>query len=118
MDLKIGCVESDEPAPPAKVDVLIGKSQGNKMCAQASVPVKCHVDAGNFGKRLNTDYRQARDTWEITTSGTEVCARRTDRNQGWGMWLKIGCVEAQEEAQKEGGHPESHSSDYYEYYYY
>merc|ERR1719271_1869252 len=100
MDLKIGCVESDEPPPPAKVDVSIGKSGPNKKCVEASVPVKCDVDAGDFGKRLNN--HRARDTWEITTDGSQVCARRTDRRQGWGMQLKIGCVEApKEEAPKE-----------------
>merc|ERR1712232_1271085 len=51
-------------------------------------------DAGNFGKRLNN--HGARDTWEISTDGSQVCARRTDRNQGWGMQLKIACVESSE----------------------
>merc|ERR1719335_1138585 len=98
MNLQISCVEAEEapPPPPAKVDVFIGNSRSNTKCVNAPGPVTCDVDAGNFGKRLND--HPARDTWEITTNGAQVCARRTDRNQGWGMQLKIGCVEAEEEA--------------------
>merc|ERR1719265_2019574 len=88
--------EAQEAPPPATVDVLFGKSSSNTKCVNAPGPVTCAVDAGDFGNRLNTDYSQARDTWEITTDGSQVCARRTDRNLGWGMQLKIGCVEAQE----------------------
>merc|ERR1719162_2727507 len=101
MDLKIGCVEaSEQPAaapPPAKVvEVYIGKSGPNKKCVQAEFPVKCDADAANFGKRLNN--HGARDTWEITVDGSQVCARRTDNNVlGWGMDLKIGCVDASEQ---------------------
>merc|ERR1719174_507007 len=106
MDLRIRCVE--DPDAPRKVEVSIGRSGPNTRCVEAPVPVKCDVDAGNFGKRLNN--HGARDTWEITTSGTQVCARRTDRNQGWGMKLKIACVEASKEDE------EAYYNYYYSYY--
>jgi len=73
------------------VKVMIDKSSGNSKCVKAPVPVNCAVDAGNLGKRVNS--HRARDSFEITTNGDEVCCRRTDSRNGWGMHLEIACEE-------------------------
>jgi len=56
----------------------------------SSLPVICEDDAGHLGNRVNSHL--AGDTFEITTDGLEVCARRTDSGAGWGMHLEIVCV--------------------------
>jgi len=71
------------------VPVLIDSSFTNTKCVTAIVPVVCGDDAGHWGNRINT--HSAGDTFEITTDGTEVCARRTDSSGGWGMHLEIAC---------------------------
>merc|ERR1719454_2082273 len=109
MNLQIMCVEAEEfettttttnaaptPAPPARVDVHIGRSRGNRACVNAPGPVSCALDAGDMGNRINPDHSRARDSFEVRVEGNKVCARRTDRAQGWSMNLKISCVEAAE----------------------
>jgi len=83
MHLEIACVA-------APVHVLIDSSGENTKCVESSVPVVCGDDAGHLGNRVNS--HQAGDTFEITTNGLEVCARRTDSGGGWGMHLEIVCV--------------------------
>jgi len=70
---------------------LPGKS--HEKCIDVASPVSCEKDAGNLGKRLNDDDHT--DIFEITVSGggTKVCARRTDKEEGWGQFLKISCKE-------------------------
>lgn len=69
--------------------VTIEKSDHNSKCITHSVAVLCDTDAGDLGKRTST--HKAADTFVITTNGKQVCARRTDSNEGWGMNLKISC---------------------------
>jgi len=85
MHLEITCVA-------APVHVLIDSSSENTKCVTSSLPVHCADDAGHLGNRVNS--HQAADTFEITTDGLEVCARRTDNGptSGWGMHLEIACV--------------------------
>jgi len=88
MHLEVAC----RKVPPAdNVNVLIDSSRTNTKCVTAPVPVICAANAGDLGNRVNN--HGARDTFEITTDGDQVCARRTDRNQGWGMHLQIACTE-------------------------
>merc|ERR1719503_464061 len=87
MHLEISCTEV---APPSKVRVLIDRSAGNSKCVATQVPVSCAANAGDLGNRLNS--HGARDTFEITTNGNQVCARRTDSpSNGWGMRLEVAC---------------------------
>merc|ERR1719329_459702 len=88
MRLEIACKKV--PAP-ANVNVLIDHSNGNTKCVTAPVAVTCAPDAGNLGKRVNN--HGARDTFEISSNGDRVCARRTDSSHGWGMHLEISCTE-------------------------
>jgi len=80
-----------ENSAAGSVRVRIDRSASNTKCVKAPVPVTCAADAGNLGKRTNS--HRARDTFEITTNGDEVCARRTDNGNGWGMHLEIECEE-------------------------
>ena len=87
-----GVVAAPPPPPPAPkaMNVLIDRSGSNSKCVAVSEPVTCDVDAGNLGKRINS--HRARDTFEITTNGAQVCARRTDSpGNGWGMRLEVAC---------------------------
>lgn len=83
MHLEVTCVA-------APIRVFIGSSENNEMCVTASTPVTCADDAGHLGNRINS--HQAGDTFAITSAGSQVCAKRTDSNVGWGMQLEIVCV--------------------------
>lgn len=83
------------PAPtPPIIPVQIGSSiRSNKKCVNVNNGgVVCAKDAGNRGKRLNKDYANAGDTFDITGEPGKICAKRTDSSRGWGMNLKIGCA--------------------------
>lgn len=72
--------------------VTIGSSGGkNKKCVKTPIRVQCVENAGNKGKRVNTDYASASDSFKVTVAGPEVCARRTD-GHSWGMKLTILCI--------------------------
>jgi hypothetical protein len=86
MHLEVTCVA-------APIFVHIGSHSGNRKCVTASTPVTCADDAGHLGNRVNS--HPAGDTFEITSVGEEVCARRTDSSGGWGMQLEIVCVAAE-----------------------
>jgi len=80
------------PAPPTPPVVTIGASRGNKKCVWMPNTI-CPDDAGNKGKRLNTDYPDAKDTFDITHENQgDICARRTDSTNGWGMNLQLKCA--------------------------
>jgi hypothetical protein len=98
MRLEIACVAASGEelqgqivATPA-INILIDNSNENIKCVEASLPVICAGDAGQLGNRINS--HNAGDTFEITTDGTQVCARRTDSTNGWGMHLEITCMAA------------------------
>jgi len=79
---------------PNAITVTIGGSNGqNSKCVYFHRKVACASDAGNKGKRVNTDYAHANDAFEITTQGAEVCARRSDSTGGWGLNLQIDCID-------------------------
>jgi len=88
MHLEVSCTEV---APPSKVRVLIDRSEGNNKCVATRVPVSCAANAGDLGNRLNS--HGARDTFAISANGAQVCARRTDSGNGWGMRLEVECTE-------------------------
>jgi hypothetical protein len=77
----------------APLTITIGASRfNNERCVTTSDSVTCAKDAGNRGKRLNTDHSDADDSFIIAASGdTKVCAQRTDSSGGWGMDLQISC---------------------------
>jgi len=93
MNLKIGCTAGPGYTPPPPVvSVTIGKSSSNTKCV-SDPGVACPSDAGDKGKRLNTDFSHASDRFNITSATGQVCAKRLDQSHGWGMNLKIGCHE-------------------------
>jgi len=87
MHLEIACTA-------APVHILIDSGSENTKCVTHSFPVTCAGDAGHLDNRINS--HQAGDTFDITTSGNEICATRTDQSIGWGMHLEIACVAASE----------------------
>jgi hypothetical protein len=96
MHLEIACVATGAEEGPIVsapvINVLVDNSNTNIKCVETAVPVVCADDAGHLGNRINS--HQAGDTFEITTDGTQVCARRTDSSGGWGMHLEFACVAA------------------------
>jgi len=91
MNLKIGCTAGPGYTPPPPVvSLTIGKSSSNRKCV-SDPGVVCPSDAGDPGKRLNTDFAHAADRFDITSATGQVCAKRLDVSHGWGMNLKIQC---------------------------
>ncbi|CAE7659253.1 unnamed protein product [Symbiodinium necroappetens] len=88
LNLQIHC--KDFGVAREVVRVNIGSSSHNSKCVTASKSVLCASWAGNHGMRLNTDGGWG-DAFAITSSGSRVCARRTDQTGGWGMNLQIDC---------------------------
>lgn len=75
-----------------KRDVHIGSSGSNTRCVWGgSSNIICASYAGNSGYRRNND--PYGDSFEISTSGGNVCARRTDYHGGWGLDLQISCID-------------------------
>lgn len=75
-----------------KRDVHIGSSGSNTRCVWGgSSNIICASYAGNSGYRRNND--PYGDSFEISTSGGNVCARRTDYYGGWGLDLQISCID-------------------------
>ena len=73
-------------------DVHIGSSHSNSKCVWGgSTNVMCASYAANSGYRRNNDAHG--DSFEITTNGGNVCARRTDHHAGWGLDLQISCID-------------------------
>lgn len=88
-----------------KVDIRIGESNDgkNKRCVTHALPVTCAADAGNKNKRVNV--HAAGDTFKIGVANeTRICAQRTDSTGGWGMDLKINCVEVPKCLDHHDGH--------------
>jgi len=66
-----------------------------KRCVRQSEALVCAADAGSKEKRVNTDYPDANDSFDITVEGQEVCARRIrSSHTEWSMNLKILCEKA------------------------
>lgn len=75
---------------PASVVVTIGQwtGDGRKKCV-----VQPHVVC-NSSERVNTDFANAPDSFEISQEGEEgekVCAERVDKDSGWSMNLQVKC---------------------------
>ena len=91
LDLKFNC-NSVQDNVRSKRDVHIGASHHNSKCVwSGSSSVKCASYAGNSGYRHNNN--PYGDSFEITVSSGNVCARRTDYHGGWGMDLRISCMD-------------------------
>jgi len=84
-----------------QVVVAFGKSDSDDMCVTAEAPVTCDKDAGNYGKRVNSELQPnkdpAPDQFEITVDENDpkkVCVKRTDNhdNAGWGQDLQVACT--------------------------
>lgn len=75
--------------------VDIGDSKASEKCVTPKLPVTCVEDAAELGKRVNDAEWEEKvtDKFVITVNGTKVCARRTDKEEGWGLPLKIQCTE-------------------------
>jgi hypothetical protein len=78
------------PKPWKKTRINIGSSRSNRKCAHGP-GVRCPSNAGNRGKRVNSDYRHAGDRFRFSYPGNKVCAHRIDVRHGWGMNLQIMC---------------------------
>jgi len=75
-----------------KTRITIGRSRRNVKCVRGpGVRVLCPRNAGNRGKRVNSDYRNAGDRFSFRYRGNNVCAKRIDHRHGWGMNLQIIC---------------------------
>lgn len=74
------------------VQIAIGNSKTNEKCITHSAPVVCDKAAGDKGKKRNDDDHEDQFTVWVQ-DGNKVCARRTDKNEGWGQFLKIVCNE-------------------------
>lgn len=66
-------------------------------CVTLDTPVECLIGAADMGFRLNTlpahMKQEEKFTFDVTTSGTQVCVRRTDRDDsGWQQDLVIACA--------------------------
>jgi len=110
MELKIEClkgpptpVPTPVPTPPptpmpagmVRKELRIGANDRNKpkVCVKAPISWRCAKDSGDKGKRIN-DRNRYDDKFDITRSGNEICAKRTDSGgPGWGMHLTIECME-------------------------
>ena len=64
----------------ADVTVHIGWSALDRKCVQTPITnIFCAEDAGNRGNRVNEDFSDAADTFNISvTANGQVCAQRTD----------------------------------------
>jgi len=101
MDLKIQCKQRDQLF--RKVKVHIGKNTNRRRshhkCVRAPDPkIECETMAGNPPYRLSSDGHGDRFHIEKTTLQTGwkgkksyICARRTDKAEGWGLDLQIEC---------------------------
>merc|ERR1719491_891431 len=78
------------------VIITIGESKSNEKCVQHPAPVVCSEDAAEAGRRVKDAQWEEKipDLFVITARGTEVCARRTDKDEGWNLPLKIRCTKA------------------------
>jgi len=86
MQLEIQC---QIPAPADTVYVYIDSSNANTKCVDTAQEVHCNAFAGNLGSRVND--HPAGDEFDITTTSSQVCARRLDSTGGWGMHLHLLC---------------------------
>lgn len=88
MELELKCQTAMTPSH--NVIVTIGHSEDQVKCVEQPHEVfKCDDDAGHPGKRVNAHANG--DTFEITVGKGQICARRTDKDHGWGMHLAIMC---------------------------
>eukprot|EP00928_Gymnodinium_smaydae_P059828 TRINITY_DN4328_c0_g2_i2.p1 TRINITY_DN4328_c0_g2~~TRINITY_DN4328_c0_g2_i2.p1 ORF type:complete len:2095 (-),score=209.23 TRINITY_DN4328_c0_g2_i2:68-6352(-) len=71
-------------------EVNLGSSLFALKCITLDQPVKCISAAGDAKFRINKD--GGFETFDITSSGYTVCARRTDAADGWSYNLRVGCV--------------------------
>lgn len=99
MQLAIDCRLVQDAAvnlDPSEFEVQIGSSGPNRRCVNHPVPVQCNQNAGNRGVRINNDYANAGDRFDIQVEngGRRVCARRLDAGHGWGMQLRLQCSAA------------------------
>ena len=88
LDLKMHC--KDYGWVREVVTVHMGASNSNTKCVGVHRPVTCAAFAANLGYRLNAGAWG--DAFQITTSGSTVCVRRTDSHGGWGMHLSFSCT--------------------------
>jgi hypothetical protein len=81
--------------------VLIGASDEAVKCVQRQGDsLTCAINSGDMGYRYPVgDHISENPSFEITTRGSEVnnfnfevCARRTDKYQGWSILLNISCA--------------------------
>jgi len=92
MKLKLRCVEAKAVEVPIgsafkSTDVYIGKNDKKKAKSKTvNKRVICASNAGDKGIRVNTDHKNAGDTFKITTvmSGkdkTKITVKRTDKKK-------------------------------------
>jgi len=86
MQLEIQC---QLPSPPEVEYIFIDSSSENTKCVDTALQVHCNAFAGDLGERIND--HPAGDRFDITTTETQVCARRLDFAGGWGMRLHLLC---------------------------
>lgn len=80
-----------------KVLIGVGPAQGRERCVDVHERLTCHREAGNKPRRIFTSIRSAANAlFDISTISEgdrhQVCARRRDKDESWGMDLMIQCI--------------------------
>jgi len=76
----------------AKKVTIGNNNRGLKTKCVNYAGMACAKNAGNKGIRINSDYRNAGDSFIITNSASQVCARRVNGGPGWGLNLQMACT--------------------------
>lgn len=73
--------------------VTIGENMGGLKTKCVDYPgMACLSNAGNQGIRINGDHKAASDAFKITTTASQVCAKRINGPKSWGMNLQLACT--------------------------
>lgn len=84
-----------------RASIHIGDSTSDQKCVTHPTPVSCEANAADPDKRLNDRNLDYDDRFIITVNGgREVCARRTDKQEGWNQPLRISCKDEQKKTEK------------------
>ena len=90
MPLTLECASRGQEIDYVVQDINFGKSHTNMRCILPTHRMECDWDAGNWHKRAND--HQNGDEFHIWNSHTNhLCVKRTDKNAGWGMDLRVQC---------------------------
>jgi hypothetical protein len=90
MDLKVQCKQRSREGSVVKARIGASHHSNHKCVETGYTGLRCASNAGFKENRYN--FHEARDAFHISTSGSRVCAKRTDSNGGCGMDLEVACL--------------------------